>query len=226
MQKTTDASLDRSWPKYRKFYLSLEFAVLFVALPALFSLNLAGTSPFLLLLTVLAVIGVYFIRSPGFSNADFFRVSGTGPELKRVLLVFALTAPLLLGLVLIFYPEMFLSFARSRPALYAMVMVLYPLLSAYPQEVLFRGFLCTRYKPLFGSGMGMVVASGLAFGFAHIIFLNFLAVALSAVGGLLFAYTYQRSSSLLLATAEHALYGCFIFTIGIGRFFYHGAVQG
>ncbi|HXB22539.1 MAG TPA: hypothetical protein VNV88_14225 [Candidatus Solibacter sp.] len=45
----------------------------------------------------------------------------------------------------------------------------------------------------------------------------------STIGGLLFALTYQQSGSLLLACIEHAIFGNFIFTIGLGQFFYHGA---
>jgi membrane protease YdiL (CAAX protease family) len=69
----------------------------------------------------------------------------------------------------------------------------------------------------------MLVASAVAFGFAHIILGNWIAVALCTIGGLLFALTYQRSGSLLLVCIDHALFGNFIFTIGLGRFFYHGS---
>jgi len=65
----------------------------------------------------------------------------------------------------------------------------------------------------------------LAFGFAHIILGNWLAVALSCVGGLLFAFTYHTSNSLLLACVDHAIFGNFLFTIGLGRLFYHGAAR-
>jgi membrane protease YdiL (CAAX protease family) len=100
-------------------------------------------------------------------------------------------------------------------------MLLYPLLSVYPQELLYRGFFFHRYAPLFGSGRGMLLASALSFGFVHIIFRNTLAVFLCVSGGLLFALTYNQSGSLLLACLEHALFGNFLFTIGLGQFFYH-----
>jgi uncharacterized protein len=67
------------------------------------------------------------------------------------------------------------------------------------------------------------VASALAFGFVHIIFGSWISVVLSTIGGLLFALTYMKSGSLLLTCIEHALFGDFIFTIGLGQFFYHGA---
>jgi membrane protease YdiL (CAAX protease family) len=46
---------------------------------------------------------------------------------------------------------------------------------------------------------------------------------LCLIGGLLFALTYQHSGSLLLTCLDHALFGNFIFTVGLGQFFYHGS---
>ena len=92
-----------------------------------------------------------------------------------------------------------------------------------PQEALYRRFLLLRYQRLFGSGAGSVLTSAAAFGFAHIVYGNALAVGLSAAGGLLFAASYRRHRSLALVCLEHALYGCLVFTIGLGRFFYTGA---
>ena len=103
-------------------------------------------------------------------------------------------------------------------------MVLYPALSVYPQELVFRSFLFHRYAPVFGEGPGMVAASAAAFGYVHIIFGNWFSVAASGVGGWLFASRYLRSRSLFTASVEHSLYGILIFTIGLGRYFYHGAV--
>jgi membrane protease YdiL (CAAX protease family) len=111
---------------------------------------------------------------------------------------------------------------RSQPVLWAIIMVAYPLLSAYPQELIFRGFLFHRYGRAFGPA-GTIVASAAAFGFAHVFFHNWFAVIASTVGGVLFALRYARSRSLLAATIEHGLYGVLLFTVGLGQFVYHGA---
>jgi membrane protease YdiL (CAAX protease family) len=102
-------------------------------------------------------------------------------------------------------------------------MLLYPLVSVYPQELIYRVFFFHRYAPLFGSGLLMIAASALAFGFVHIIFGNWLAVVLCIIGGFLFSLTYQHSGSLLFTCLDHAIFGNFIFTIGLGQFFYHGS---
>jgi uncharacterized protein len=49
-------------------------------------------------------------------------------------------------------------------------------------------------------------------------------VALTFAGGLLFAWRYKTTGSLFTSSLEHALYGCWFFTIGIGQYFYHGRV--
>ena len=42
----------------------------------------------------------------------------------------------------------------------------------------------------------------------------------------LFARTYAGSRSFLQAVVEHSLWGNFIFTIGLGWYFYGGAIAG
>jgi membrane protease YdiL (CAAX protease family) len=177
------------------------------------------------MLPVFILILAYLIKSGDFDGEKLYRLRGIGPEAVRMLKLFGVLAPIMALYAVLVHPEMLFSFIKAKPKIYAMVMVLYPILSAYPQEVIYRAFLFHRYESLFPDRRGMVAVSALAFGFAHIILLNSLAVIFSTVGGLLFAYTYSRSNSVILATAEHALYGCFLFTIGLGRFFYHGAVS-
>ena len=147
-------------------------------------------------------------------------------ELRALLLRLVVLGPLLTLAAWLAWPEHFLALPRTRPWLWLAVLAAYPLLSVWPQEVLFRTFLHRRYQPLFGDCAGFVAASALAFGFAHVLYLNAVAVGLSALGGLLFASAYARHRSLALACLEHALYGCLVFTVGLGRFFYTGAAWG
>ncbi|MES2984909.1 MAG: CPBP family intramembrane glutamic endopeptidase [Pseudomonadota bacterium] len=144
-------------------------------------------------------------------------------NLKPVLLRFALSAALLTAATWWLLPGSMFEFVRARPQLWAMVMVLYPLISVVPQEIIFRSYLFARFAPLLSPAM-LVAVSGLGFGFAHIVFGNWVAPVLCAIGGVMFALTYQKHRSLLLACIEHALYGNFVFTLGLGRYFYHGAV--
>ncbi len=121
---------------------------------------------------------------------------------------------------------------RRRPTLLLVIMIGYPLFSVIPQELLFRVWFCRRYGTAFGdpSGeagqapVGLIVANALAFGWAHVIFENVAAVLLTTIGGALFCWTYLNRGSLLAAWLEHAVYGCWIFIVGLGWWFYGGSV--
>ena len=103
-------------------------------------------------------------------------------------------------------------------------MVLYPVLSVYPQGLLYRAFFFDRYADLFPGKWTMILASAAAFAFMHIVFRNWPAVALTFAGGLLFAVRYAETGSLTTSCFEHALYGCWLFTVGLGQYFYHGTI--
>ena len=141
----------------------------------------------------------------------------------RVLPRFLLAAVLMGIMTYILEEARFLNLPLERPYLWLMIMFFYPLISVVPQEVIFRLFFFDRYAPIFGSGGLMILMSGLAFGHAHLMFNNNIAYALSVAGGVLFALTYARTRSLSLVWLEHALYGQFVFTIGLGWYFYTGA---
>lgn len=145
---------------------------------------------------------------------------------KQVIVRFAVLAPVITAATWMAMPGSFLSFPRERPGIWILVMVLYPLLSVWPQEMVYRTFIFRRYAPLFGARGGCILTSALAFGYMHIIFINSIAVAVSVLGGLLFARNYARNRSLALVSIEHALYGCLIFTVGLGRFFFTGYAWG
>lgn len=143
--------------------------------------------------------------------------------LRAVSLRFLVFAPVIACLARWLWPGHFLTLPREKPGLWLAVMLLYPLLSVWPQEMVYRAFLFTRYRPLLGTPTARICASAVAFAFAHVIFLNWIAVILTFAGGLMFARDYERYGSLAPVCLEHSLYGCLIFTVGMGQFFYTGA---
>ena len=48
-------------------------------------------------------------------------------------------------------------------------------------------------------------------------FQNILVLFTTLIGGIFFTLTYNRSKSLLLTSIEHAIYGNWLFTIGMGE---------
>ena len=71
----------------------------------------------------------------------------------------------------------------------------------------------------------MVLASAAAFSYGHIVFHNWVAVALTAAGGLIFGQTYRLTRSIPWTAIEHSLYGCALFTLGYGEFLVGGMLQ-
>ncbi len=207
-------------PKTPKIALLAEFIVIFGVGPVLV-LIFEAPLVFQCLLWLGALVAWRLTRRqdwPSLGTDDVRR------EIRTIVLRFSAVA---LGLTVVTWlalPDAFFTFPRERPWLWLAVMVGYPLLSAWPQEMLYRRFAYVRYAPLFGRGTGFIAASGIAFGYAHGIFLNPIAVALSLAAGLLFAANFARHRSLTLVWLEHSLYGCLIFTIGLGNFFFTGAL--
>jgi membrane protease YdiL (CAAX protease family) len=59
--------------------------------------------------------------------------------------------------------------------------------------------------------------NAIVFSLAHIFFKNTLVLVLTFIGGLLFAYTFVKTKSTTLVSIEHALYGNWLFTVGMGE---------
>ncbi|SHE94504.1 CPBP family intramembrane glutamic endopeptidase [Streptoalloteichus hindustanus] len=218
---TTTVAID--WR--RRLLLGVEYVALFFGAVSLYALLDRPGSPIPVLVLLAVVAVVYLRRQPAFDRRSLTRGAAVTTELRPMLLLWALASVAMAVVLAVASPERLLQLPREQPLLWGVIVVFYPLLSVYPQELIFRGFLFQRYAPLFGTGRAMVAASAGAFGFAHVIFGNWLSVVLTIVGGWLFATRYQRSQSLIAASVEHALYGVLVFTVGLGDFFYHGAVH-
>jgi hypothetical protein len=200
----------------------IELVVLFVVCPLGFLISpfRIPKIPALLLMTLLCL--ALLLRDKGFSRKALWHRAPLRGYVKTILLRAAFVAPALLTMVWFIDPDTLFIFPRTRPALWVIVMVLYPLLSACPQELIYRCFFFRRYRSLFKTESQMIWASTLAFAFLHILFMNPLAVLLTIPGGYLLSRTYARTESLLVTSIEHAIYGNLVFTIGLGFYFYRG----
>jgi hypothetical protein len=209
-----------------RVWLVLELLVLFVGLPLGYRFSPWRIPALPLLWLVAGYAWWQLARDPGFDRGRLWNVAPLSGRLGGMLLIFATIAVVLWAGVRWLAPQLEWSFVREHPAFWAVVMVLYPVLSVYPQGVLYRAFFLHRYAGLFpatqAGGWALLVASAAAFGFLHIIFRNPLAVVLTFFGGILFAWRYNETGSLLTSSFEHALYGCWLFTVGLGQYFYHG----
>ena len=205
----------------------VEFLLLFVGVPI--ALWFARHDFGVILVPCLAVVcGVCLLallRDPTFDRRRLGWRASARVVLRPALRLLAIGLPVFVGLQLVLEPQRWLEFPGERPWLWLSIMLGYPLLSVWPQEVVFRAFLFHRYRRLFPSQGLLCLVSALAFGGAHAFFGNWIAVALTTVGGWLFARTYAKSGSVLAATVEHALWGNALFTIGWGWYFYAESIQ-
>ncbi len=69
---------------------------------------------------------------------------------------------------------------------------------------------------LFNSNMLFLFVNAIVFSLAHLFFKNTLVVILTFLGSLLFAFTFNKTKSTLLVSIEHAIYGSWLFTVGMG----------
>src|SRR5215469_1377605 len=186
----------------RLFLLALEFLAVYGGLPLLIYFHRIPNLPIPYLLAAALVAFLLLRADPAFPLGQLSSWGHNRSYLATMLIRDAFCLVFLSLAVRLLAPDLLFSLIK-RSAL------------------LWLAFFFHRYQPLFGSGWGMLVASAMAFGFVHIIFRNWLAVGLCVIGGLLFSYTYHSSGSLLLVCLDHAIFGNFLFTIGLGEFFYH-----
>ena len=104
----------------------------------------------------------------------------------------------------------------QKPKLWVIILFLYAMFSVYPQELIYRTLYFQRYKILFKSRSLFIFLNAIVFSLAHIFYKNPLVSLMTFLGGILFALTYEKTKSTLLVSIEHAIYGCWLFTVGMG----------
>jgi membrane protease YdiL (CAAX protease family) len=175
------------------------------------------------LLGATALALVLLALTPGFAWSELWRGRG-GYDWGYVVLVAAGTAVVAGLLIWWLVPGQAFAVPRRATGLWLMILLLYPFVSALPQELLFRPLFFRRYGMLFPDRRLAVATNGLVFGLAHLMFWNWVALALTAAGGMIFAQAYLGRGGFALAVGLLAACGAIIFTSGLGTFFYHGAV--
>jgi membrane protease YdiL (CAAX protease family) len=210
----------------KKYYLFVEYLVLFVLTPTILYLYRVQLKRYLLLSLILFALGsfIYLFLDKSFNRKSLYSLEKFTMHIKYILLRFVVGG-ILLSVTVVFHDgELLFNFPRTNFNIWVMVMIFYPVLSVYPQEILYRSFIQHRYQSIFYNPSLFIIASGVAFGYMHIVFGNWLAPILSGVGGILFSITYVRTKSILFPVLEHGLWGDLIFTIGLGSYFYSGAI--
>ena len=193
-----------------------ELFVLFVLMPVSFCFDYPILIKAILALAGLAYIIVLLIRDP----QKPLRINPGrpwGPFLKRTgiqLLVIAVVTTLY---VYWMSPASLFCVPITKPLLWVTILGVYTFLSVWPQEIIYRTFFFARYASFFKSRALLIFVNAILFSLAHIFFRNTLVMVLTFIGGILFAITYIKTKSTLLVSIEHALYGNWLFTVGMGE---------
>lgn len=196
-------------------YKLIEFFIIFVLVPVSFAVQYPiwikmsiGAFGFLYVIFILLRIEKMKLKiAPNLKWKAFF---------KRVLTQFFGIA-ILTTLYMWFVDELNLFvMVLNKPLIWLMFLFIYSFLSVYPQELIYRTFFFQRYKNLFKNDMLFIIVNAALFSLAHIFFRNSLVMIMTFIGGILFALTFKKTRSTLLVTIEHAIYGCWLFTVGMG----------
>jgi membrane protease YdiL (CAAX protease family) len=199
----------------KKIYLISELVALFVFLPVILyldiplSLKIASVSAgFLYSIWVLLRSGLLNSKTLFFINLQKF--------IKTILFRFLVVVIITTAVIYFTDPGNLFIVVRKAPLMWIGFTFIYALLSVYPQELIYRTFFFFRYENLFRHTITLIVLNAIFFSLAHVVFLNWRVLIITFVGGLLFATTFLKSRSLMVTSIEHALYGSWLFTVGMG----------
>ncbi|MFA5958289.1 CPBP family intramembrane glutamic endopeptidase [Hyphomicrobium sp.] len=222
---TLDGGIRAGQPsEKRRLQLWAELGVVYIALPLLMRIAVFDYRVPLFYALPPVLVGfiafLYFDRS--FSLKKEISRWPDVPTLISILLIFSAGCLVVAGIVAAVMPDRLFALASERPGLWLKIMVLYPFTSVLPQEFAYRVFFFHRYGVLFGARWSLILANGLAFGFGHILFRNWIAVGGTFLIGMLLAWRYERTRSFWAVYVEHVLWGWLVFTIGLGVYFFTG----
>ena len=212
------AALPNSW---LKSLLLIEFVFLFVALPCLFYGLRYQVAPYLMfiLITLFVWCLLLLLADSRFKRFRLWNLQQFRPFLPKVLKHFLAAAVSINLATWYLAPDWLFALPLEQTIMWLGLLLLYPVLSAWPQEVIFRTYLFHRYKRLFKSKQLRAWLSAGCFALAHLMFANWIAVVGAFIAGLVFAFTYMHSRSTVLVAVEHSLWGCWLFTAGLGVHF-------
>lgn len=206
----------------QKTLRAIEFVLIFIGTPVVFYFNLVPIRKVVALLLVSLLCVLVLWTDSSYNIRKLLYRPTSRQQTKRLLVNSLVVAGSIAGMVLLIHPSTFLDLPRENTQVWLIIMTLYPLLSALPQELIYREFFFYRYEEIFPTKWALLLMSAASFSFLHIVYDNQWALLISFVGGVMFARTYQRTRSLYWVSIEHAIYGALIFTLGMRQYFYEG----
>ena len=202
--------------------LKAEFAALYVGAPLAIALFMPGHLLFEAL-ALFSVAGLLLLwRTGGFGWHSLVRGWSRVPwaEVAGIALAVLVAGAVILQAT---RPDAIFGTLRHRPEFLPVIWILYPILSALPQELIFRPLFFHRYGALLPAGRGAIAVNAAVFSFAHLMYWSWIVALMTFVGGWIFARAYLRRG-FPAAWVLHAVAGNVLFTVGMGYYFYTGNV--
>ncbi len=196
-------------------YKILEFFIIFIIIPVSFVLSYP-----IWIKMVIGILGLGYIvfvllrvEKQKFKLANHLNWSLFWKQTALKLVIISI-----LTIAFVFFTDSTKLFivVLNKPKLWLGILFVYSFFSVYPQELIYRTFYFKRYASLFKSESLFIFVNAIVFSLAHLFFKNTLVLVLTFLGGLLFAMTFNKTKSTVLVSIEHALYGCWLFTVGMG----------
>jgi len=135
---------------YRRELLILEFCAIFIGIPVSFA-YFSSVSPVFVLVSLGIMVIIYLNKNDNFDKRSYYSLVHFSREKLRILSYFSVAALLMFAFTKNFYPHLQFFCIKENFKFWCMLMVVYPLFSVYPQELIFRAFIFTRYRELVGS---------------------------------------------------------------------------
>lgn len=210
----------------RNIALAVEFLCLCVFLPTFIIVFHLGPYMFFFLWSAAVYCSYHlFVRRHEHFAKDTWKWHAVNKEnLKLIIPRWIVCCIGMIAFIYFYDPGRMFELLSQKPYFLLILFVFYPLLSAFPQELIFCSFFFHRYQRFFKTQSARIIASAIVFAYAHVLYFNLVAPVLSLIAGLIFAQTYAKTRSLALVTVEHALYGNALFVIGLGWYFWSGAL--
>jgi len=197
-------------------YKGLEFFIIFIWIPTSFALSYSpwvklGVGFFGFIYVIFVLLKIENLKFKVSKNLDW-KLFWKSTIIKLVLIAIITTL-----FVWITDSASLYSVMLNEPIKWLLLLFVYSFFSVYPQELIYRTFFFKRYAGLFKNEALLIFVNAVLFSLAHLFFGSTLVLILTFLGGLLFAYTYKKTQSTLLVSIEHAIYGCWLFTVGMGE---------
>lgn len=214
-------SLSETVETRRALRLRAEFLLFYVGVPVAVAVALPARQMFPALFAMTALGILLLWRTEGFRWREL--IAGR-IDLPQAALLSVIVAAVSYAVLSAREPEALFFLARERPELLAMIWVFYPVVSALPQELIFRPLFFRRYGAVLPEGRGAIVLNAAVFSLAHLMYWSPVVAVMTFGGGLVFAWVYEAKRSFPQAVLLHALAGNILFAIGMGVYFYSGNV--